>query len=154
MNTNPDKNFWIYHAVVMWFVFNVMLLIQFASHRYYRHKWKYSLIIHIVNACLMLCFSAVSVYFIATYLRVHYLLPLFAIKSVHMYIGWVNISFIMINAILGVIAYRNRTSGRNDWNTQKVLKMKKLHRFCTYTLIFTTQLGMLFGMIFKKTHGV
>lgn len=66
---NPNTpRLWIYHGITMWSVYSLMMLVQIASHRYFRHVWKYDLLVHRTTAVLMLVFASAGVYMIYVYL--------------------------------------------------------------------------------------
>jgi hypothetical protein len=127
-------HWWIYHGIIMWTVFSVMMLIQIASHRYFRHVSKCDLLVHRITAGLMLMFIVVGVYMIYVYLTYE----LFGINCVHAYLAWTSITITLITMVLGLTAQRKRSSLGNKWNTEAILSNKRRHRVASYTLILTT----------------
>ena len=92
----------------MWFVYNFLMLVQFISHRYMRHKWKLAIKIHVATAFTMMVFSALGFYFMFVYLDNT---VLFLEKGIiHVALGFSSLLSLLVNIGLGMKAYFHRTN--------------------------------------------
>lgn len=137
------ESYIMYHAFCIIFMFGYLFFVQIISHRYFRHKVKTALTVHIVSGCLMFLVGIMALFLIISY---------FASREGnwfrHNFNAWLgvwNFTFFWLSFFTGWNAFYHRKSGRYDWNSDKVIFAKRLHKYLAYLDFLTTQFNLASG---------
>lgn len=149
---STKEKYWLYHGIVMWFVYNCLMLVQIITNRYLKHKWKLSMTLHRTSALAMLVFTALGFYFMFAFLGNKIDIEKHGV--IHVVLGFSTMSALVVNIGLGIRAYYHRTNTKSNWNTTAVIrKAKRLHRNVAIYMVASTQVGIVAGLLFRKFNG-
>jgi hypothetical protein len=117
---STKEKYWIYHGIVMWFVYNCLMLVQIMTNRYLRHKWKLSMKLHLASALTMMFLSALGFYFMYVYIDNQ--VKIYQHGAIHVVLGFSTIFSLVVNIGLGIKAYFHRSNPNSNWNTTAVIR--------------------------------
>lgn len=113
-------HFWIYHGLIMWFVYNVLMLVQIVSHRFLRHEWKLAIKLHVVTAVTMVFLSALGFYFMFAYLGNE--VAVFKWGKIHVILGFSTFATLAITIAFGLCAYSKRVQTESNWQATQLIR--------------------------------
>ena len=138
--TDEDRvNPFVIHGIIMWVVWTLLSFSQIALNRYLKSRfWKKSHKYHIlIGICMFILCTIMSLY---------------ALHSgdwkidmnAHFYFAFPAFLGTAVVVLFGCLTKCNSLSGK--WNTNKSLKMRKIHRFLGYLFIIIGQGGIFTGI--------
>lgn len=112
--------------------------------RYLKHYWRYRHRIHAVCGILAGVFTAAGFIIVMNWLG-----WAFYFDNIHNFAGIV-FSFLTILLVLGGVTLLTMYKAVNlDWQTKTLLRIKRVHKWFGYFIVFTVQIAVMSGIVRK-----
>lgn len=135
------------HGRMMTFAWTVCGLIMIITQRFMHHLFPYHHFVHVIVGFILLILALVAAFLALNEIAWDFS---FAEKGkFHMILGSVVTFSVVIVVANGMILTISRVKIKHDWNTKKILMMRKGHRITSYITLVLSQFALASGMIWS-----